>query len=43
MKKLIILISLFLLPLSSFAAGPFDGIWQIESLGYTIISEKDGM
>ena len=43
MKKLIILISFFLLPLSSFAAGPFDGIWQIESLGYTTISERNGV
>jgi hypothetical protein len=40
MKKFLVAL-LLLVPAQSFAAGPFDGIWEIKPYGYAIVSENN--
>jgi hypothetical protein len=40
MKKFLV-VMLSLIPTQSFAAGPYDGIWEIKPYGYAIVTENN--
>ncbi|MBY0483461.1 hypothetical protein [Nitrosomonas sp.] len=43
LNKALIAISLLLSSMQSFAAGPYDGIWIVDPIGYATINENDGV